>query len=805
MKKSRSLGRRGRLPLVVGRTRILTRDGVFVVSEIAAQAVTLTSGTGETITVSYADLGEVEARDEDGHRYAVHTALLPEWDALSEANKQVVLERLEVVLEILTGYRYGSPALARHGEPQAVFDPGRSLKARCESMARVLQVEREGDRILQRRIAAGELQRRSPSFSTIRKWVSDFLADGVMGVADGRARRGKATFAAVDADFRRLVEAEVGVFNGDVSQVSVKEVLRRVKVAAKQEGLELTGQQRLRTAYVSWLLRDRGNGTRAQRSRSMRDTAGYAHYPAERPGQVISIDATRSDVMVWDDLYEHQFSVEILTAMDVATRCVLALRVVPKSASSVDAGLLVYDVMRPFVMHVDGAEVTEWRWPCIPESVRFQCDHSRCDTDSSNSSDENGSSSADSDASTVNPSLQGSHRIPGLKPTAIRCDHGSIFVGSYFTRLLNDLGIDLMLSRGTRPTDNPHVERYHETLQQVLQQFTGYKGRSPFERGRTVGKNAEPGEDEPKRTARDLERYLRTWIVTEYHRNWHEGLVHPGVEDARNTPIGLFEDLVKITGRIDVPQRPDLVYSFLPVRWHPIRHDGVEIKNMTYDDPILDDFRGAPPGTFRPQDNKAPFFYDPRDVSRIWFRDPHTRQVHPITWRGAWKVDAPLTDKVVDYIRERVHARGGNRALQKGSATAQIIDEFEELSQTRQSRADKAMWLAAEVRVHASQRDHLEAQLAQYSQSRSEAPDDSDSRADGSTGTGLRLVSPGSSDQESGAGPNKSDPWAELEASTSADNDDSDTTPAATTVSRLVWPPPITATADNDDDIWGEL
>lgn len=92
---SRSIGRRGRLPLIVGKTRVLTQDGVFVVSEIAAQAVTLTSGTGETTTISYADLSDVETRDEDGHQYAVHTALLPEWDALSEASKQVVLARLE--------------------------------------------------------------------------------------------------------------------------------------------------------------------------------------------------------------------------------------------------------------------------------------------------------------------------------------------------------------------------------------------------------------------------------------------------------------------------------------------------------------------------------------------------------------------------------------------------------------------------------------------------------------------------------------------------------------------------------------
>jgi putative transposase len=69
--------------------------------------------------------------------------------------------------------------------------------------------------------------------------------------------------------------------------------------------------------------------------------SGTQHYPAIRPGQVVAIDATRADNRVFDSLTGRAFSVEILTALDVATRVVLALRVVPRSANGIDAGLLL--------------------------------------------------------------------------------------------------------------------------------------------------------------------------------------------------------------------------------------------------------------------------------------------------------------------------------------------------------------------------------------------------------------------------------------------------------------------------------
>jgi hypothetical protein len=44
---------------------------------------------------------------------------------------------------------------------------------------------------------------------------------------------------------------------------------------------------------------------------------------------------------------------------------------------------------------------------------------------------------------------------------------------------MNQFGIELRLSRGKKPTDNPHSERKMEDLERAYQQSPGYKGLIP--------------------------------------------------------------------------------------------------------------------------------------------------------------------------------------------------------------------------------------------------------------------------------------------------------------------------------------
>ena len=210
-------------------------------------------------------------------------------------------------------------------------------------------------------------------------------------------------------------------------------------------------------------------------------------------------------------------------------------------------------------------------------------------------------------------------------PDAIHCDHGSIFVCDYFYALLRDLGIDLLLSRGKKPTDNPQVERCRNPAARCptnpgIQGPKRRRARAPGQRGAVVDRSPTSGAPATVRRA-GLPPQLA-----------HRAGAAQGPHGAR--PPGD----VGCHGRGDRSHRrplADLIYQFLPVRWGTVGHAGVEFRDMTYDSPILDAYRGVPTGYFRTADRAAPFYVDPHDLSRIWFRDPQSNRVEPIEWRGA--------------------------------------------------------------------------------------------------------------------------------------------------------------------------
>ncbi len=682
----------GRTNLTIG-ARVLTETGTAVVVSIRSAGAELRDTIGQIRQVDWCDLATVRAIT-DGEVAALCEPLRPIWDMLDTDARNTALRKLEVVEEILTGYRNGHPELARPGEPRFPFGPGYGISEsrRCVIMAAVLSEEEQSDRVLQRRVEEGEIQSTGTSPSTVRNWVRDYKRGGLLALIDGRSLRNSRGWDLIDPQYQAVARQVIDSLDGDRSTVSIAELDRRIRVQLLEEGAcDPVTPQRQTWAFLSALKGEKGSTTRAQKSHKLARVSGKSHFPAIKPGQIVAIDATRADNLVYDSLTGSVCSVEVISAMDVATRAIVGLRVVPRSADAVDAGLLIYDVCRPFSMKVDGTSIGDWRWVGLPAAL----DLTQVDVTTKRRR-------TAPDFST----LQGEHSIPSVMPDAIRCDHGSIFVSAHFRAVLRDLGIDLLLSRGKKPTDNPHVERWHETLQRALQQIPGYKGRNVAERGRLVS-------EEPLLTAAELQAHLRRFVALDYHRTNHTGLVLPGEPTAKFSPLEMWDVMVEATGCIDVPQRPDLIYQFLPIRWATIGRTGVELSDLVYDSDHLDDYRLVPDGYFGGPGQAAPFFVDPHDLSRIWFSDPQTKRVVLIPWRGANCIDAPMTEAIVEAARKRIRERGGNSVLNRGSATRQILNELVQLTQPSKSRQGRAMLAAAARRVEQSREDHAEAQAAQ--------------------------------------------------------------------------------------------
>ncbi|MDO5512284.1 integrase [Corynebacterium sp.] len=644
------------------------------------------TATGEAVMIRFGDLAEARVV-KDGQIAAMSASLQPMWEALSDQAREAALFRLEIVMEVVTGYREGHAELARPGEPRYPFGPsGASEARRAEAMADYLASEFELDRARSRRRAQGHYSGDSPSSSAIRSWIRRWREFGLIGLIDGRALRPRQEWNQIDPTYRDVAESMARAFDGDRSSVNIGELDRRITIALKQSGLEYKPPaKRTKSQYLSWLMHTRGSTTRTQKTQSLRKTSGYEHYPAIRPGQVIAIDATRADCLVRDLETGEVFSVEVLSAIDVATRVILALRVVPKSADAVDAGLLLYDVCRPFSMLVEGTSISDWRWCGLPDQVHLPT-----------------TIDGKTDVVPDYDTLQGEHVIPSVMPDAVRSDLGANFKSNHFQDLLASLGIDFLPTRGGRPTDNPHIERFHETLQRAWQQIPGYKGRNTGERGAKV-------ETEALLTAHELEQHLRRFVSLDYHRTAHSGLHIPGEPNVKLTPLEMWDALTEVTGRIDVPQRADMVFDFLPIHWGVIRHDGVKVKGLVYDSECLDAYRNSRKGRFREKDASAPFCRDPHDLSRLWFRDPISGDVHEIPWRGAGLTDAPMTDALVDAAWTIVRNRDGFKRINPEHVRQLLADELSELTTHAERFSEPARIRTARLRRAQSRKDLGEA------------------------------------------------------------------------------------------------
>jgi putative transposase len=173
----------------------------------------------------------------------------------------------------------------------------------------------------------------------------------LFGLVDGRSRRKHRAFESLDPEVRRIAEEQVDTLDGSRSDLNLDELFRRTVLAVKAEGLfDLQIPERTLRRYLTHLKKQAGATTRRQRSNRLRGSSAFTSFPALRPGQIVAIDVTRADNLVWDQWSQKAISVEIITALDVATRVVLAVRVVPRSADAHTAGLILYDVLRPFSM-----------------------------------------------------------------------------------------------------------------------------------------------------------------------------------------------------------------------------------------------------------------------------------------------------------------------------------------------------------------------------------------------------------------------------------------------------------------------
>lgn len=561
-----------RVALFEGAT-ILDEEGWLLVIGVRPLSVRVETVHGDVKDIRFEDL-EVATGLLNGRADAVVGPFRQDFESVSEDARQVALDREEIVLTVETGYARGHAALAREGEPFWPFAPTSGVKRtpRFRAMAEQLQAEYERDRRAHRdresRRSARAQRIEAPSEGAIRNWHERYFGTpgGLFALIDGRSNRGRSQFQTLDPQIKDVCRNVIARFDGTESAKRQKDIYRQVlsKLAAQGIAVEEVPRDTLKK-FIAHTVKPLGRTTRAHKTNKLRTTASYSSFATVGVGQVVAIDVTRADNFCFDPFTGSAISVEVMTAIDLATRVIVGTRVFPRSPTGFEAGLLLVDILRPYSLAVDPARVDDWRWAGVPEHIGL-FPHALAEAERI-------------DGLAGRP-LVGEHGIPGVLPDAIRADRGSIFTGTHFRALCHQFGINLLLSRGAHPTDNAVMERFWETLQACFQAAPGYKGHNVSERGSKVGRITLDKDDQPvfhggapALTPRELERHIREWIATTYHRSPHSSLVLADksitAEDARMrlTPLDVYDSLMAAQGRIHVLQRADLIYDAMPIRW----------------------------------------------------------------------------------------------------------------------------------------------------------------------------------------------------------------------------------------------
>lgn len=523
--------------------------------------------------------------------------------ALTPAEAEALQQRAGHIRELLTGYRSGTAEFAQPGEPRPDYYPARPLTARYAAKAAELGV----------------------SMRTVQNWAADYLAYGVAGLARSTVSRQSPT-GRVDERWVQIA-VEVMVEHSDQSRPSQAMVINRTNArVVARFGPDVVALPSRTAAYrVLAQLENRYPlfrlSTKRNRDIAARPGGVYGKLRPTRPGEYLLMDTTRLDVFAMDPMTLRWVQAELTVAMDWYTRCITGLRLTPVSTKSIDAAAVLYQSFRPRPVGADWPREAVWPEHGIPRTVML-------------------------DRDAMDGPITGASG-PAIVPETLVIDHGKIYISDHLTSVCRRMGISIQPARLRTGRDKGPVERFFRTLREdLLQALPGYKGPDVHSRG------ADP-EGEAFFYLDELEDMLRQWIAAVYHHKPHDGLIDPNIPKLRLCPAQMFDHGIARAGYIEAPRDPDLGYEFLKTGFRRIQHYGVDFDGRRYNGTGLDPYRGVHSPYGGRARGRRPIHYDPDDITRAYFRDPHTRRWHTLVWEHTPALTMPLSEDALRFARRK--------------------------------------------------------------------------------------------------------------------------------------------------------
>ncbi|MFE9776428.1 hypothetical protein ACFYOV_33195 [Streptomyces sp. NPDC005931] len=398
------------------------------------------------------------------------------------------------------------------------------------------------------------------SAATVRRMRARYRSEGLWGLVDGRAVRQRSALGRAD---ERVVAAVRKVLEGqrERSTGTLVRLRRRVGWLLEEEyGARAVALPPASTfnRLVHAVADGQGLlGTAAQRRwHASRPAPPFTPTVALRPGELVMLDSTPLDVLaVLDDGVTGRL--ELCIALDVATRSICAAVVRPVGTTSVDAAMLLAQMVVPTAMRPGWDAALSKQRSVIPYERLIALD----------------------------ARLEQAAARPVIMPETVIVDQGRVYVSASFVSACESLGVSV---QPVPPANGPAKGNVERTFRAIADGFSQYL---PGHTGSYVSQRGAAAEQDACWSLAQLQALLDEWVICGWQERRHEALRHPMMPRVAVSPNEMWAALVAVTGHVPVPLSADDYVELLPVRWQAVNDYGIRFGYRTYDHPGLNPHR----------------------------------------------------------------------------------------------------------------------------------------------------------------------------------------------------------------------
>lgn len=555
---------------------------------------------------------------------------------LPDEERKRIETRYRDLKQAATGSRHGTPEADRaRGVLSPTYDP---------------LVHNKGERW---RAKSEELKARGESANSVpqlRRQLDAVDLNGIEALIHGNKKTRKHQLAGADEEVITVLTEFLHAQPGR-ARTSNKALLVLGKAALAQAGVgqELTDYKlRIIIGELSRAL-DLHHEAKGRERVALKPDVVYGRRLVSRPGEIVQIDATTTNIHVFDPRLGWIRST-ILTAIDVFTRCVLALRVITGSATTRDVTMLLWDIGRPTVTR-SGYPYELIHHHGMPRLIAVNHD-------------------PDEPVDSNHIDILGTK--PALIPSAIVVDHGREFDSEHLMSACARIDVDVIFCPPRAAHAKGVVESLHNGWREVQSLLTAYKGAN-------VNNHPKGVEDLATLTAQDLRDALWEYVLEIYHWREHQGLAELHNSQTPLCPAGVFEAYLESGGEVTVPTDPFRLIQLLSSKKCLVQPYGININGRVYNNATLVSLRQHLARGVGTPATPLLVFYDRWDISRVYTRHPVTGEWLCIPRAGeSPQALMPCSDAFDTAIRKQL-IRGDSRPLNATdltNASAEFVNRW---------------------------------------------------------------------------------------------------------------------------------